>query len=89
VAKALRALGQTERALQIQEQLQAEKAALQEADGFVQEELGECYLALGDAERARSHFARAYAELSKDAWLPKKERERLQRIARLGGVVAG
>lgn len=87
VAKALRALGQTERALQIQEQLQAEKAALGEADGFVQEELGECYLALGDAERARGHFARAYAELSQNAWLARKEGERLQRIARLGGVV--
>jgi tetratricopeptide (TPR) repeat protein len=87
VAKALRALGQTERALQIQQQLQAEKAALKEADGFVQEELGECYLALGDAERARGHFARAYDELSKDTALASKEGERLQRIGRLGGVL--
>jgi len=86
VAKALRALGQTERALRMQEQLRVEKAAIGEADGFVQEELGECYLALGDAERARGHFARAHAELSKDAWLARKEAERLQRIGHLGGV---
>ena len=52
----------------------------------MQEELGECYLALGDAERARGHFARAYAELGKDAGLASKEGERLQRIGRLGGV---
>lgn len=89
VAKALRALGQTERALRIQEQLLAEKAALGEADGFVQEELGECYLALGDAERARGHFARAHAELSKDSGLARKEGARLQRIAQLGGVADG
>jgi tetratricopeptide (TPR) repeat protein len=89
VAKALRALGQTERALQIQEQLLTEKVALGEADGFVQEEIGECYLALGDAERARGHFARAHAELSKDSWLARKEGARLQRIALLGGVASG
>ncbi|MEY2936199.1 MAG: hypothetical protein RL033_6948 [Pseudomonadota bacterium] len=87
VAKTLRAMGQLQPALDIQEALLAEKAVLGEPAGFVQEELGECRLAQGDAERAKHHFAQAYLELAKDAGLAKAEGPRLERIGRLGGVI--
>lgn len=87
VGKALRALQRVQQALEIQEALLAEKSAVGEPAGFVQEELGECYLALGDADRARLHFAQAYQELAKDEGFARAEVSRLERLGRLGGVL--
>ena len=87
VGKALRALGRTERALEIQEGLRSEYAAIGKASGFVFEELAECYDALGDESRARGYFAQAYAELSKDPDFAKHEAARLERIGKLGGAL--
>lgn len=87
VGKALRALQQVQQALELQEALLAEKSAVGEPAGFVHEELGECYLAQGDAERAQRHFALAYRELAQDEHFVRSEATRLERIGRLGGVL--
>jgi hypothetical protein len=54
-----------------------------DSDGFVQEELGECLLALGREEEARSWFAQAYELLSQDAWLAASEPARIARLGEL------
>jgi tetratricopeptide (TPR) repeat protein len=82
VARALRSLERYEEALALQEAL----AETGESDGYVDEEIGECLLALGRADGAREAFARAYALLSTDPWLPADEPERLERLRRLGGI---
>lgn len=86
VGKALRALGQIERALAIQTELRSETEGLGEPDGYVEEEAGECLLALERPAEAGPHFARAYALLSEDAWLQANEPQRLERLRNLGGV---
>lgn len=83
VAKTKRALGRVEDALAEQQQLAAEHAAAGTTDGFVQEELGECLLALGRGAEAAPHFARAHALLSGDVWLAEREPDRLARLKRL------
>ncbi|MGA2229888.1 MAG: hypothetical protein ABSH22_03090 [Tepidisphaeraceae bacterium] len=46
-------------------------------------------MCLNRAEEAGPFFARAYEVLSKDPWLSRDERARLQRIKELGGFDAG
>lgn len=86
VAKILRLLGRVEEALEGQRVLADQLEAAGETDGYVFEELGECYLALGDRDKARPNFARAHSELSKDAWLVANEPDRIERLKELGGV---
>jgi tetratricopeptide (TPR) repeat protein len=86
VARALRSLQQIEDALAEQQALLADLDANGEVDGFVHEELAECLLALGQEDAARTHFARAYEELSQDMWLVEHEPERLARLKQLGGI---
>ena len=86
VARALRSLGRVDEALAMQETLLAECRAANAPDGFVEEELGECFAALGRSADAAPHFAAAYALLSADPWLQRDEPERLERLRRLGGV---
>lgn len=83
VAKVLRAVGRPEEALAEQMALAGE---LIEPEGFNQEELGECLLALGRSDEARPHFATAYRLLSQDPWLTDSEPERLARLERLGAA---
>jgi tetratricopeptide (TPR) repeat protein len=84
IARCLRSMGRIEEALARQRALQAEFEAARKTDGFVYEELGECLLALDRAPEARSWFAKAHAELSKDDWLAAHEKPRLDRLAELG-----
>jgi len=85
VARELRALGRTEEALTRQrELLRAKEEGGRGRDGYVYEEIGECLLELGHGEEAKPYFAKAYVELSKDAWLSEGEPERLERLRRLG-----
>jgi tetratricopeptide (TPR) repeat protein len=89
VARALRSLGRYEEALQMQQaNLKSLEEAGESSDGYVEEEIGECLLALGRDEEARPHFARAYALLADDPWLKRDEPERLNRLASLGRVSA-
>ena len=84
VARCLRSLGRVEEALAEQQALAAELETEGEVDGYVDEELAECLLALGRGDDARAHFSRAYAELSGDAGLRATEPERLERLRSLG-----
>ena len=86
VARILRALGRMEEALAIQQQLAREWEESGASDGYVDEELGECLLALGRGDEAASHFSRAHTLLSADPWLVANEPERLERLRALGQV---
>ncbi len=88
VARALRSLGRTEEALADQQALLEEHRESGTQDGFVQEEVAECLLALKRTEEAKPYFAAAYEELARDPWLARDEPERLERLRRLGGVAA-
>jgi tetratricopeptide (TPR) repeat protein len=84
VGRTLRALGRTEEALLLQENLRASFEANGEPpDGFVYEELAECTLALGKPGHA-ALFRRAHEILSEDAAFREAEPERLERLRRLG-----
>ena len=50
---------------------------------YVNEEIGECLLALGLDGEARAYFAEAHALLSADGRFASSEAERLARLARL------
>jgi len=84
IARNVRALGRIEEALALQQALFAQYQQTLDEDGYVSEELGECLLALGRADEARTHFQRAYALLSQDIWLSANEPARLARLQRLG-----
>lgn len=86
VARVLRALDRLGEALAIQKQLLAEQEASGESDGYVYEELGECYLALGEEQVAQPYFARAYQLLSQDEWLVSQEGARVERLKTLGNA---
>jgi tetratricopeptide (TPR) repeat protein len=86
VARAHRSLGDCEAALAIQhallEQIETGQA---EQDGYVYEELAECYLATGDADNAARYFGKAYELLSQDDWMMSNEKERMDRMKELAG----
>jgi tetratricopeptide (TPR) repeat protein len=86
VGRTLRSLGRVQEALALQQALLTEHQQAGSKDGYVYEELGECLLALGQPDNARPHFARAYAELSQDAWLVANESARLERLKQLGSA---
>lgn len=80
IARCLRSMGRVSEAL-----LQQQVLALEDTqDGFIQEELGECLLALGQAPESVPHFARAYQVLSQDTFLVANEAPRLERLKQLG-----
>ncbi len=83
VARALRSLGRLDEALTIQRQLAEGLVQAGESSGFVEEELGECLLALGRADDAKPHFARAFELLSQNSYLAQHEPERLERLRTL------
>lgn len=80
VARCYRSLGRFDEALAIQ--LRLEKG---EPTGYVFEELGELYLVLGKEDASKLNFKRAYEILSEDVWLMENEKERMERMKRLGG----
>ena len=84
IAKTQRMLGQVQEALTLQQALLAETEHLGEPDGYVYEELGECYLALQQPTQAAPYFAQAHALLAQDPWLVANEGERLTRLQTLG-----
>lgn len=85
VGRTLRSLARHDQALKIQRALEKELASIDEKDGYVFEELGELLLVAEAKEEAKTYFARAYDELSKDLWLKDNEPERLARLKELGG----
>ncbi|CAN5383598.1 tetratricopeptide repeat protein [soil metagenome] len=84
-ARNLRLLGLVDESLAIQQSIYSElvRSGTADTDGYCNEELGECLLALGRADEARPHFARAYAALSRDPWFPPTFAARLERMRQL------
>jgi tetratricopeptide (TPR) repeat protein len=82
-ARGLRSVGRYEEALEIQRDNLRQVESTGEQDGFIQEEIGECLLALGRRDEAHAYFERAHALLSHDAWLRDNEPARLQRLREL------
>ncbi len=86
VARSYRALGRIDEALAIQQGLSEQtEAAGEDPDGYVYEELGECWLSLGEPGKAAANFSRAYELLSQDAWLVEHEPDRIERLKSLAG----
>lgn len=86
IGRCYRSLGRIEEALALQRQLHSDRAAADSpGQGYVEEEIGECYLALGQADEAKPWFAEAYDMLHTDEWLQAEEPERLARLKDLGG----
>jgi tetratricopeptide (TPR) repeat protein len=83
IARCMRSLGRYDDAMAIQQALQDELQKSGEVDGYVFEELGELYLARGDAAAARPWFGRAHAALARDAGLLANEPARLERLHQL------
>jgi tetratricopeptide (TPR) repeat protein len=81
VARCLRSLGKFEDALHIQRSLESAGTG---KDGYVYEEIAECLLASGNEAAARPYFAKAYQELSQDAWLASDQPQRVERLKRMG-----
>ena len=86
IGRCLRSLGKTDEALEIHRKLLAEYESVNRKNGYVFEELGECLLVQGKEDEAKSWFAQAYEELSKDQWHVANEPERIERVKKLGGV---
>ena len=86
-AKVLRYLGRVDEALQTQmELLQLPELQGGDNEGYTQEEVGECLLALGRQSEAVPHFAAAWQLLHNDPWLKRDEAQRLDRLKHLGEV---
>jgi tetratricopeptide (TPR) repeat protein len=86
-AKVLRHLGRVDEALQTQmELLQLPELQGGDNEGYTQEEVGECLLALGRQTEAVPHFAAAWTLLHDDPWLKRDEAKRLDRMKHLGEV---
>ncbi|MBK9248534.1 MAG: hypothetical protein IPM69_10580 [Ignavibacteria bacterium] len=83
-AKMRRLLGEVREALAYQLELLEILEAINEPDGYVFEEIGECLLALDRAVEAAPHFQAAYELLSQDAWLVRDEQPRIERLKMLG-----
>ncbi|MDF1800086.1 MAG: tetratricopeptide repeat protein [Planctomycetota bacterium] len=86
VGRCYRSMGRLEEALASQQALHAARAAAGNLGaGYVEEELGECLLALGRADEATPWFGKAYDMLHTDEWLQAEEPARLARLKELGG----
>ena len=83
VAHTLRRMGEIDRALRMQRELEIEWSEDGGEDGFVFEEIAECLLSQGDQVGARRYFERALPLLQKIRWLQQTEQPRLDRIERL------
>ncbi len=87
VGRTLRSLGKTDEAIDAQLALMKELEERKlEQDGYVFEELGELYLIKNQNNEAKKYFAQAYDLLSKDIWLSENEKDRLDRLKKLGGL---
>ncbi|GAB4580302.1 MAG: tetratricopeptide repeat protein [Anaerolineales bacterium] len=86
VARCLRSLGRNAEALDIQLALLKENEETGQPDAYTHEELGELYWLAGVEEKARPHFAAAYAQLSQDPWLIENEPDRIARLKELSEV---
>jgi tetratricopeptide (TPR) repeat protein len=87
VARTLRALGRNDEALKIQLGLFEETVASGYPDGYIHEELGELFLLQNDTQKATFHFEKAYNLLHTDPFVQQNEKERLERMKSMAGIV--
>lgn len=85
-AKTKRMMGKVEDAYSVQLMLKEVIERTADEDGYVYEELAECCLLLGHEDDAKKYAATAYKILSKDSWLIANERERVDRLKKIGEV---
>lgn len=79
-ARTMRALGQTQEALAIHEQLVAKMDKRGQVSGHVYLEIAECKQALNAHQEAKTFFEMAYAELSADGWYSDNKSDELARM---------
>jgi tetratricopeptide (TPR) repeat protein len=85
IGRAYRSLGRIEEALKIHLALEREiRDRGLEEDGYVFEELAECFVLKGEERKARIYAAKAYDLLSRDPWLAEHATERLERLREIG-----
>jgi len=86
IGRCYRSMERFQDALALQHQLHEDRAAAgNPGKGYVEEEIGECLLALGRGDDARPWFKTAHEMLRTDEWFKAEEPERLARLGRLGG----
>ena len=84
IGRTFRSLGEIDKAIAIQKSLLKEIEEKQlEQDGYVFEELAECYFIQNNSADAKKYFGLAYDVLSKDIWLKANEQKRLERMMEL------
>ena len=83
-AKTLRLLGKIDASLKIQLEL-LEETNGEDKSGYTYEELAELYLIKEAQEQSKMYFTKAYEILSKDVWLMKNEKARMDRMKELSG----
>jgi tetratricopeptide (TPR) repeat protein len=79
-ARMMRALGQTEQALEIQNTLFEEMRIRGKVSGYVYLELAECQQLLNQREPAKANFELAFTELSNDPWFADNRSDELNRM---------
>lgn len=88
IAKTLRMMDKTDDALEIQltllKNIEDGKAG---SDGYVFEELMECYLLKNEKEKAAEYAGKAYELLSKDIWVAKNEKDKLERLKKISNKI--
>ncbi|BBM81857.1 tetratricopeptide repeat protein [Candidatus Uabimicrobium amorphum] len=82
IGKVLRMQNKISQALEVQHKLEKIYLEKQQDEGYVCEELAECYLQQQNP-KYKDYAQRAYDELSKDVWLQNNEASRLQRLKEL------
>lgn len=84
IAKTLRMMGKTDEALEIQlallKDIEDGKAG---SDGYIYEELMECFLLKNEKEKAADYAGKAYELLSKDIWVAENEKDKLERLKKI------
>lgn len=86
IARTHRALGNGEKALEIQLLLEQEMKGTDNPDGYVYEELAELYWEKDQKDKAKSYYKLAYEQLSKDNWLVKNEPDRINKLKEKAGI---
>lgn len=83
IAKMLRLLGRTTEALAVIEPLHARLTSEGKQDGWIDEELAECLLALGKSADAKPLFQRTYESQKNEPWVVQNEPKKLERLKAL------
>lgn len=83
VARALRALGRNQEALDIQKELLVEVSHSDKLSGYIFLEIAECLQLLRKTDEAKTYFESAYKELSVNGWYSDNKAAELSRMQHL------